>query len=286
VTFSIVARDATTGDLGVAIQSKFLAIGATSSFASANAGAVATQALTNVSYGARALDLLSTGSTAARALNALLQSDDLRHRRQAAVVDVRGGVAAHTGDGCTGYANHLVGHQFSCQGNMLASPDVLRRMAEVMSRSTSAPLPELMVKALAAGQQAGGDARGQQSASLLVVRPAGGYGAHSDRLVDLRVDDHPTPILELQRLLILHRLYFDRPDEATLLPLGALTGEIAGCLSRLGHAPASTGEDAVWEALDRWAGRENLEERMSVRGRVDPTLLAYLRLAGDLDQAT
>ncbi|MCW2780700.1 MAG: hypothetical protein JWR35_1149 [Marmoricola sp.] len=272
-----------TGDLGVAVQSRFLAIGATSSFASADVGAVATQALTNVSYGPRALDLLAAGTTATRTLDVLLQSDVLQDRRQAAVVDVQGRVAVHTGSGCAGYAGHVTGPGFSCQGNMLVSHDVVHQMATVMSDEGSA-LPERMLAALLAGQEAGGDARGQQSASLLVARQDGGYGGLSDRLVDLRVDDHATPILELQRLLGLHRLYFDKPDEDAMLPLGPLVDEIAQRLVRLSHVPASTSEDAVWDALDQWSGRENLEERMTRRGHVDPTVLACLRRTDEVGE--
>jgi uncharacterized Ntn-hydrolase superfamily protein len=284
VTFSVVARDTVTGDLGIAVQSRFLAIGATSSFASADVGAVATQALTNVSYGPRALDLLAAGTTAARALDVLVQSDVLEDRRQAAVVDVQGRVAVHTGSGCAGYAGHVTGPGFSCQGNMLVSHEVLQHMATVMGSDEGSALPERMLAALRAGQEAGGDARGQQSASLLVVRQFGGYGGHSDRLVDLRVDDHATPILELQRLLGLHRLYFDKPDEDAMLPLGPLVDELVERLARLSHVPASASEEAVWDALDQWSRRENLEERMTRRGQVDRTLLACLRRADDVGE--
>ena len=206
MTFSIVARDPATGDLGVAAQSKFLAVGAAVPYARGGVGAVATQALANVSYGPRALDLLAAGATASQALDVLISSDDLPQRRQAAVVDRRGNVAAHTGTGCGAYAGHVLGPGFACQGNMLRSGDVLALMAEVMSDESNPDFAERLGAALLAGIQAGGDERGQQSAVLLVVRPEGGYGGLNDRLVDLGVDDHVEPVEELLRLLSLHRL--------------------------------------------------------------------------------
>lgn len=278
MTYSIVARDPTTGDLGCAVQSKFLAVGSGVPHARAEVGAVATQALSNLTYGPRGLALLEAGATAQQALDVLLASDPLPGRRQAGIVDATGRVAAHTGDGCTGWAGHVLGEGFACQGNMLVSSATVEAMASVM-REVSDPFPERLVRALAAGQEAGGDARGQQSAALIVVRSGGGYGGGTDRLVDLRVDDNPAPIDELARLLDLHRLYFQRPAPSELLPLEAdLLAEVAARVARIrGETIDPSDASAVWASLDRWAGRENLEERMIEPGAIDRTVLRILR---------
>jgi len=284
MTFSIVALDPATGDLGCAVQSKFLAVGSAVIHARAGVGAVATQALSNVSYGPRGLTLLDAGATAPQALDVLVASDALAHRRQAGIVDAGGRAAAHSGSGCTAWAGHVTGSGFACQGNMLVSGDTVQAMARAILEDTRAPFPERLIGCLAAGQAAGGDARGQQSAALLVVREGAGYGGLSDRLVDLRVDDHADPIGELARLLELHRLYFERPLPDDLLPLdGELLAEVGARLARLqGWAIDARDVDAVWERLDRWAGRENLEERMVERRRIDRTVLRVLR---DRDEA-
>ena len=279
MTFSIVAWDPATGDFGAAVQSKFLAVGSTVIYARAGLGAVATQALANVSYGQRGLDLLGAGATARQAIDVLVGSDPLPERRQAGIVDAAGGASSHTGSGCTAWAGHVVGDGFACQGNMLVSGETVEATARVMAESNEIAFAERLVRALAAGQAAGGDARGQQSAALLVVREGGGYGGFSDRSIDLRVDDHPEPIRELLRLLALHRLYFERPEPSDLLPVdGALLVEGATRLSRLqGMALEPDDQLAVWASLERWAGRENLEERMIERGKIDPVVLDILR---------
>jgi len=191
--------------------------------------------------------------------------------------DAAGRVAAHTGGGCPDWAGHQTGDGFSCQGNILVSSATVEAMAAAMRERAELELPERLVAALEAGQAAGGDARGQQSAALLVVREGGGYGGRSDRHVDLRVDDHPTPIAELGRLLALHRRYFRRPSDDELVELaGPLAAEVAGLLARRGAGP--TGDAAaLWAALEGWAGLENLEERLVRPGWIDPTTLGVLR---------
>jgi uncharacterized Ntn-hydrolase superfamily protein len=277
VTYSIVAWDRMSGDLGVAVQSKFLAAGAVVPYARAGIGAIATQALVNTSYGWRGLRLLARRTTPSSVLAQLLSQDPSAERRQAAIVDAHGQVALHTGRGCIPWAGGLQGDGFACIGNALVSEATIDSMAQAME--VDAPLPERLVAALASGQDAGGDARGQQSAALLVVRAGGGYGGFSDRMIDLRVDDDPRPISELRRLLALHRRHFERPRDEDLLPLeGALATEVAARLSnRVGFDVALRDQDALWDALDRWAGRENLEERMVKRGHVDPVVLETLR---------
>jgi uncharacterized Ntn-hydrolase superfamily protein len=279
MTFSILARDPITGDIGCAVQSRFLAVGGAVLHARAGVGAVATQALANLTYGPRGLDLLAAGADADQALAILVGSDDLPHRRQAAILDAKGSVSAHTGSGCTAWAGHRGGEGFSCQGNILESERVVAAMTDVMASRGDLPLPERMVSALQAGQAAGGDARGQQSAAILIVRTGGGYGGGSDRYMDLRVDDHPRPIDELERLVGLHRLHFERPRDEDLLVIdGELQGEIVERLAKLGMAPADPDDAAaLWAVLDGWAGRENLEERMVREGHIDRTVLAVLR---------
>jgi uncharacterized Ntn-hydrolase superfamily protein len=279
VTFSIVARDPETGDLGGAVQSRFLGVGALVLHGRAGVGMVATQAWANVAYGPRGLALLEVGATARQALEVLVGADDQPGHRQAAIVDAAGRVAAHTGGDCPDWAGHHTGDGFSCQGNILVSGATVEAMAAAMRERTGLEFAERLVAALQAGQAAGGDARGQQSAALLVVREGGGYGGRSDRHVDLRVDDHPAPIAELGRLLALHRRYFRRPSDDELVELTEpLAAEVAGLLARRGAGPVDPGDAAaVWAALEGWAGMENLEERLVRRGWIDPITLAVLR---------
>ena len=279
MTFSIVARDAASGQLGAAVASKFLAVGGLVLYARADVGAVATQALANLAWGAQGLDLLAAGAAASQALDVLTATDELAERRQAGLVDAAGRAAAHTGAGCMAWAGHLPDDGFTCQGNILAGPAVLEAMAEVMRTRSDLPLADRLVTALAAGQSQGGDSRGQQSAGVLVVQRGGGYGGGSDRLVDLRVDDHPAPVDQLGRLLRIRSLLFDKPREEDLLPIDpGLATELAERLVRAG-GPAVDPADAasLWAGLERWAGRENLEERMVRHGSIDVTVLGVLR---------
>lgn len=279
MTFSVVARDPETGDLGCAVQSRFLAVAAAVPYARAGVAAIATQALANLSYGSRGLALIEAGATAEQALAVLTESDERAERRQAAIVDARGRAAAHTGSGCSPWAGHSIGDGFTCQGNILVSGATIEAMAAAMEGSQGMALADRLVGALVAGQEAGGDSRGQQSAGLLVVRAGGGYGGQSDRLVDLRVDDASDPIGELARLLRLHRLYFSRPAEDELIRIdAALADEISERLANLGGTTVGpAGSSSMWQRLERWAGRENLEERMVREGFIDPLVLRVLR---------
>ncbi len=198
-TFSIVARDPETGDLGVATQSKFIAVGAVVPWARAEIGAVATQARANVSFGPRGLDRMGGGEAPADVIAHLTQEDSQAPVRQVGMVDGQGGAAAFTGEECLTWAGHVVGEGFCALGNILASEEVVNDMAAAFEGAEE-DLPERLLAALEAGQQGGGDRRGQQSAALLVVRKSGGYGGFTDRYIDLRVDDHTTPIEELRRV--------------------------------------------------------------------------------------
>ncbi len=279
-TFSIVGRDPANGDLGIAVQSKFLAVGAVVPWARAGVGAVATQSWANTSYGPRGLDLLAGGKSPQEALAALTSSDDHADQRQAGIVDAQGRSATFTGPACVSWAGGVAGPNFAAQGNILVSEATILALADTFQR-TAGPLWHRLVAALAAGQRAGGDRRGQQSAALLVVRAAGGYGGFNDRLIDLRVDDHPQPIDELARLLEIHELLFLPSDPADLIPIdAALATELQERLTRTGdyHGPISgVYDEATRTALESYAGRENLEERLQPDARIDRKLLEYLR---------
>lgn len=203
-TFSIAAMDRNTGEMGVGVASKVVAVGALVPWAQAAAGAIATQAWTNASYGPEGLRLLAEGLPAKDVIHRLTGADQIRHRRQCGVVDLRGGSAAWTGEKCQPWAGHVLGDGWTCQGNLLAGPEVIQAMTAAFQRA-SGPLAWRLMTALDAGQAQGGDKRGQQSAALLVVQDKEKHGGFIDRIVDLRVDDHPEPLVELRRLLGLHR---------------------------------------------------------------------------------
>lgn len=281
-TFSIVAHDPATGDLGVAVQSKFLAVGAVVPWAQAGVGAVATQAAANIRFGPDGLALLAAGQSAADALATLLAADPEREQRQVALVDAAGQAAAHTGRECMAWAGHRVGPGFAAQGNILAGERVVAAIAEAY-QAASGELAERLLAAIAAGEAAGGDRRGRQSAALYVARAGGSYGGNHDRYVDLRVDDHPEPIDELARLLRLHRFYLTSPDPATLVPLTpTLTAELQEILSAAGYysGPADGRfEQLTRSALETYGGVENLEMRLTSldKGQIDPLVVDFLR---------
>jgi len=277
VTFSIVAADPVTEEVGVAVQSKFLAVGALVSWARAGVGAVATQAFADVSFGPRGLELMGEGMEPAAALERLLAGGEQPETRQVGLVDARGRAASFTGAECFEHASSVVGEGFACQGNIMATGRVVPAMAEAFEVAAG-PLPERMLEALRAAQREGGDRRGQESAAILVAKPGGGYGGTHDRYIDLRVDHHDAPIEELARLLELHRFYFQRPTDAEVLAADpALEAEIGELLASLGKRSPGQG---VWDALFDYMGWENLEERWAGRGRIDPRVLEYLRRHG------
>lgn len=199
-TFSIVARDPVTDELGVAVQSRAFRAAAIVSYAKAGVGAIATQAAANQSYGPRGLELLESGLSPAEVVRQLTQADDGRARRQLAVIDAGGSVKAYTGSETRDWAGHIEGTNYSVQGNILASEDVVRAMATAFE-SSEGELAERLMDALDAGQAAGGDSRGKQSGGILVVKPIGDSDRTTDRWVDVRVDDHQTPFLEIRRLM-------------------------------------------------------------------------------------
>jgi uncharacterized Ntn-hydrolase superfamily protein len=205
-TYSIVARDSVTGDIGVAVQSHWFSVGSVVSWAEPGVGAIATQSLVNISFGPRGLALLKEGKTAPEVLNILIGDDDGREFRQLAIIDINGNVAAFTGKKCIPDAGQILGKNFSVQANMMLNKKIWPAMAEAFENSTG-PLAERMVEALKAAEAAGGDIRGQQSASILVVRGSSTGKLWEDRLVDLRVEDHPQAVKEIERVLKVHRAY-------------------------------------------------------------------------------
>jgi uncharacterized Ntn-hydrolase superfamily protein len=215
-TYSVVARDPKTGEMGVAVQSHWFSVGSVVSWAEAGVGAVATQSLVEVSFGPRGLELLKQGYSAQDAVRALLDSDEGRDVRQLAIVDTKGNVAAHTGDRCIPEAGHVVGSRFSVQANMMLNDRIWPEMAAAYQSSADLPLAERLVATLEAAQAAGGDIRGKQSAAILVVRGESTGKIWEDRLIDLRVEDHPEPVKEIKKLLRVFRAYehMNRGDEA------------------------------------------------------------------------
>ena len=212
-TFSIAGFDPHTGDLGVAVQSKFFAVGSVVPWAKAGVGAIATQSYANVSYGPDGLELLAKGKSARETVETLTSADGNKQRRQLGIVDAKGNSASFTGSGCHPWAGHIEKPNFCAQGNILTGKEVVDAMAasfEQSQKQAKGGLCDWLANALMAGQDAGGDSRGRQSAALLVVRKKGGYGGGNDRFIDLRVDDHKTPIAELRRLLQLHKNLFKR----------------------------------------------------------------------------
>ncbi|MGI8599903.1 MAG: DUF1028 domain-containing protein [Chitinophagaceae bacterium] len=206
-TFSIVARDTITGVMGVAVQSHWFSVGTVVSWAEAGVGAVATQSFANKSFGLRGLEMLRKGSTAQQTLDSLLKDDEAREVRQVAIVDNKGNIATHTGKNCIDYADHIKGNNFSVQANMMLTDKVPAAMSDAFSKSTGKTLAERMLLALEAAENAGGDIRGQQSAAIIIVPGTSANKPWDEVLVDLRVDDHATPIQELRRLYNVHLAY-------------------------------------------------------------------------------
>jgi uncharacterized Ntn-hydrolase superfamily protein len=274
-TYSIVACDLEAAEWGVAVQSKFLAVGAGVPAAEPHVGAVATQALANMRYGPDGLALLRQGLCAEEVVERLTEADEGRAHRQLGVVDSQGGAGTYTGESCLDWAGGITGEGYAAQGNILVSEDTVTALGRTFEETAGHPLAVRLLQALAAAQAAGGDRRGQQSAALLVVRKNGGYMGTTDAVADLRVDDHPTPIEELHRIHAMHDLLFgETPDEEWLDVDEQLALELRERLDALGY-----GSDELEQAFLDWAGTANLEERVKGIDRVDPVVLGELRKA-------
>jgi uncharacterized Ntn-hydrolase superfamily protein len=236
---------------------------------------VATQSFADVTFGARGLEAMAGGASPETVLEHLLADDAERRLRQVGLVAMGGQSATFTGEGCMEWAGGRTGTGYAAQGNILAGPQVVGAMADAFEASAGNPLADRLLATLTAGDAQGGDRRGRQSAALMVARPGGGYGGNHDRYLDLRVDDHPTPVAELARLLDLHRLYFDRPDPGTVVPLGPdLRAELESILAWQGRRgnPATFGE-----RLYALVATENLEERWISAEQMDPQVVEFLR---------
>lgn len=273
MTFSIVARSADGETWGVAVASKFLAVGSAVPAAVAGVGAIATQADANVAYKGLALSHLDEGATASVALQRLIEEDDGRAHRQVGIVDLDGGAASHTGAECIPWAGGRAGEGYAVQGNCLTGAEVVEAMERAwLDGDADASLQDRLLAALAAGDDAGGDRRGRQSAAMLVVREGAGYGGLDDVAVDLRVDDHEAPIGELARLLDLHGLYLTASTEEERVPVDeALRNELEAFAAGAGHRD-----------LHAWVGTENYEMRVAPDLTwIDERILAIVRAQAD-----
>jgi uncharacterized Ntn-hydrolase superfamily protein len=271
-TYSIAACDLDAAQWGVAVQSKFLAVGSVVPWAEPGVGAIATQAHANPRYGPDGLALLREGLSADEVVQRLVAADDGRDERQLGVVDAHGASASWTGPGCHAWAGHRTGPSYAAQGNILVGQETVDALAATFEATAHLGLARRLLDCLTAAQVAGGDRRGQQSASLLVVQRNGGYAQLSDIVLDLRVDDHPRPIEELRRIYALHDRLFGVTPREDWLPLdGRLGEEVRERLTRLGY------EGELQATLPDWAGVENLEERIDGADSIDPVVLEALR---------
>jgi len=278
-TFSIVGFDPETKDLGVAVASKFIAVGALVPWAKANVGAIATQALANISYGPKGLELLEKGYSAKKVLQTLIGNDPQKEERQVGIVDSKGEAAAFTGSKCYAYAGHIVGSNYAVQGNILTGPEVLEAMAKAFEQ-TKGELVDKLLAALEAGDKAGGDRRGKQSAAIIVVREKGGYGGYTDRYVDLRVDDHPEPVQELKRLFRIWELTLltrEKPDD--IVDKNKVAGTVQKALKKLGYYKGEI--TGVWDEETENAFKDfilinNFENKMRTDNYIWGTVYRYL----------
>ena len=270
-TYSIAACDLDAGQWGVATQSKFLAVGSVVPWAEPRVGAIATQAYANPRYGSEGLGLLREGLSAEEVVQRLTAADEGRDQRQLGIVDREGRSASFTGAECLDWAGGRTGPCYAAQGNILVSAATVDAIAETFESSTGT-LAERLLDCLDAAQAAGGDRRGQQSAALLVVEQDGGYAKLSDTIVELRVEDHELPLTELRRLYRLHEALFgETPRDEWLTVDEALANELRQRLAKLGY------DGELEDALNKWAGNANLEERVDGVAEIDPIVLEELR---------
>jgi uncharacterized Ntn-hydrolase superfamily protein len=281
VTYSIVARDGESGALGVAVQSDWFSVGSTVPWAEAGVGAVATQSFAEVSYGPLGLDLLRAGRTPEQVLAALTAADDAAQRRQVGVVDAGGRVAVHTGAGCVAEAGHVTGEGFACQANMMERPTVWDAMADCFARS-SGTFTNRLLDALDAAEAEGGDIRGRQSAAVLIVAAEPSGRPWADRLVDLRVENHPDPLGELRRLVSRHEAYRQNGKAQSAFMSGDIAGAEAGQRSALELAPDDA-QLAFWAGLT-FAGLGKFDEARAQIARAvaaNPRYARFLRRLPD-----
>jgi uncharacterized Ntn-hydrolase superfamily protein len=277
MTFSIVGFDPIEKEWGIAVQSKFLGVGAVVPWAKAGAGAVATQSYANTAYGPKALKLMEQGKSAQETLEELLAEDPDREMRQVGLIDASGNPASFTGKACYDWAGGVTGSHFAAQGNILVDEETVQAMARVYTESNGT-LAEKLLAALDAGQDAGGDSRGKQSAALYIVKEKGGYGAFNDRYIDLRVDDHPDPIKELIRIYQLQQLYFapSKPERIAEIE-GEVKDDLIHHLTKLSYLSSETpSNEEIFKALTAYIHTENFEMREQSSGFLDLEVLEYM----------
>lgn len=279
-TFSIVGCDPAAGEVGVAVQSKFPAVGSTVPWGKGGVGAVATQAWANGSYGLRGIELMEKGLSPEEVVNELIRTDDERDVRQVGVVNVKGESATYTGKDCTSWAGGIAGKNYAAQGNILACAGVVSALSDTFVK-TEGDLASKLMESLVAAQAAGGDRRGMQSAALYIVKVGGGYGGLTDRLIDLRVDDHQNPIQELQRLLGLARFYFGRTKQENILKIeGDVKDFILKVMSEKGYFSgnmAAEWNQEMHDAFQSFSLTENYDERLAPFGLVDNEVVEFMR---------
>ncbi|MCM3691749.1 DUF1028 domain-containing protein [Neobacillus niacini] len=278
MTFSIVGFDPIEKEWGIAVQSKFLAVGAVVPWAKAGAGAVATQSYANTAYGPKALELMEQGKSAQETLELLVAEDPDREMRQVGLIDASGNPASFTGKACYDWAGGVTGSHFAAQGNILVDEETVQAMARVFTE-TKGTLAERLLAALDAGQEAGGDSRGKQSAALYIVKEKGGYGGFNDRYIDLRVDDHPDPIKELIRIYQLQQLYFAPSNPERIASIeGEVKEDLIHHLSRLSYLSGETpSKEEIFKALTAYIHTENFEMREQSVGFIDLEILEYMK---------
>jgi uncharacterized Ntn-hydrolase superfamily protein len=279
-TFSIVAFDPDSEAWGIAVASKFPGVGAVVPWAEAGSGAVATQSYANTTFGPKGLALMKSGVSATEALSQLIEADLERDLRQAGMVDPSGGAATYTGEKCLDWAGGQTGEYIAAQGNILTGPETVEAMVAAFQK-TKGPLPERLFKALLAGDRAGGDRRGRQSAAIYVVKHEAGYGGYNDRWLDYRVDDHEDPVPRLGELIDLHELYFGESPEGDQIEIsGDAAKSLQEIASGLGYYQGKiNGEYDVdtRDALRKFIGNENFEERTDFEaGKIDRPVFDYL----------
>lgn len=279
-TFSVVAYDPQEQAWGIAVASKFPAVGAVVPWAKAGSGVIATQSFANTSYGPRGLAMLSQGASAQDVLNQLLSDDPEASHRQVGIVDASGNAATFTGSACFDWAGGITGNGFAIQGNILAGEQVPQAMAQTLLAAVG-DLAARLYAALFAGDRAGGDRRGRQSAAILVVKPNGGYGGFNDRWLDYRVDDDTDPVKRLGELIDMHRLYFGKSPESERVKLtGNLLRKMQRLLKKMGYYQGEENGEydaATRAALETMTGNENFEDRVYLdSGKIDPPVLDFL----------
>jgi uncharacterized Ntn-hydrolase superfamily protein len=274
MTFSMVAYDPNDNAWGIAVASKFPAVGAVVPYARADSGAVATQSFANTSFGPLGLEMMKTGLSAEETLEKLLADDPDKELRQVGLVDKRGSAATFTGSGCSNWAGGLAGKGYACQGNILVGDQVVKALERVFLE-TKGDLPTRLHAALLAGDRAGGDQRGRQSAAIYIVKVGAGYLGHNDHWMDYRVDDHTDPVLQLGKLIEMHRLYFDKSNESQRVELkGAALTNVTNILKQQGYLKEL---DTFSKAFHTFIGNENFEERADSDGKwIDKPVLDFL----------